>query len=126
MTTSRQDLKAVLQPIVGPGVQVYAFPPDSLKGPAVTIEGADPWIVDSMTGGTDRPYRMFYTVKLWQQRTTVSAAYNKVESLALKILNGLTNERWKAAEVSAIETEAHGNVEYAVAEIVVSARLEAQ
>ena len=126
MTTSRQDLKAVLKPLVGSGWQVYDYPPDSMKSPAVTIEGADPWITQNTMGADTRKVQMNYIVRLWVQRTTPRNAYAKLESTALAIMFGLTDQRWKALEVSAIDTLAQGNVEYAVAEIVVSARLEAQ
>lgn len=126
MTTSRQDLKAALKPLVGTGWNIYDYPPDSMKAPAVTIEGADPWLADEVMGGTTRKLRMNYLVKLWVQRATPRQSYAKIEATGLAIMFGLTDQRWKALEVSAIDTESQGNVDYAVAELVVSARLEAE
>ncbi len=121
----RQDLRATLKTVFPSGVNIYDHPPDSMKAPCITIEGADPWIVPRSMAGSSRRMAMQYDLKIWVNRTVPAKAYNRLEEITLDLFAGLLNERWKAMEASAPVDEEHSNTTYATCNVAVTAMLEA-
>jgi hypothetical protein len=105
-------------------VQVYSYPPDILKAPAVVIGAADPWILPETMGASKQAFRFNYDLALIVGRAMPDIAYAQLENLTLTTWGILRSERWKAAEASAPTDTEWGGVTHVQSQMLVTSVFE--
>jgi hypothetical protein len=113
LTTSRQALAAVLEPI---GVTVYAAPPSSITTPAVVLGAGTPWAVPVTWSRT--AVHWLVTIAAGQL-SEGEAAYQRLEGLVWQIMFAVKGEGMGAGDVSSPRTVRYGQAEVAACDLEV-------
>lgn len=123
--TARTDLATyLLDGLRGLGYNrfnVYPYPADNPKAPAILIVPADPYVLSATLGSG---LHWGFELVAIQPRTDVQKALTNLEALILDVWTLLTGTRWLISEASKPDTEQYGGTDYLATRLVVAAPIQ--